>query len=136
VPIFVGRDVPRLCIFSQLHDIFLSMATYLLHLQCGNGSRRRGGILLTRLVLGFPSCLILGMLGMCYILCMTSFSVNYVAQGGRRGLRALPSRNVFFLRKHVKFCLIFFVALIFMSIVGQFFGTWFMPMVFYFWLRN
>jgi hypothetical protein len=34
------------------------------------------------------------------------------------------------------FQLIFHVALIFMSIVGWFFDTWFLPMVFYFRLRN
>jgi hypothetical protein len=34
------------------------------------------------------------------------------------------------------FCLIFHVTSIFMSIVGRFFGTWFLPMVFYFRLRN
>jgi hypothetical protein len=34
------------------------------------------------------------------------------------------------------FCLIFHVTSIFMSIVGRFFSTWFLSMVFYFQLRN
>jgi hypothetical protein len=34
------------------------------------------------------------------------------------------------------FCLIFFVSLIFVSIVGRFFGTWFLLMVFYFLVKE
>jgi hypothetical protein len=46
-------------------------------------------------------------------------------------------QDVFFPREtcHI-FALFFCVASIFMSIVGQFFGTWFFLMVFYFQLRN
>jgi hypothetical protein len=39
-------------------------------------------------------------------------------------LFAVPSRKIFFLGKHVSFCLIFCVSSIFMSIVGRFIGTW------------
>jgi hypothetical protein len=69
-------------------------------------------------------------LGMCYIICMNSYSVCYVVLG------MLP-HNICFPREtcHIVF-LIFRVALIFMSIIGRFFEKWFLPMVFYFQLRN
>jgi hypothetical protein len=84
---------------------------------------------------------------MCYILCTTSPSVCYIASGVKGGLRdfigplrgglgAAPLRK----KNHRETCHIFAsffrVASIFMSIVGEFFGIWFFPMVFYFWLRN
>jgi hypothetical protein len=49
------------------------------------------------------------LLGMCYILCTTGSSVKFV----------------FSQETCHNFCLVFHVALIFMSIVGWFFGTWF-----------
>jgi hypothetical protein len=85
---------------------------------------------------------------MCYIIFTTSSSVCYVVLGvhGRveggtlgpplGGLGAVPPRIFFASRNVSHFCLVFHVASIFMSIVGRFFGTWFLSMVFYFWLRN
>jgi hypothetical protein len=72
---------------------------------------------------------------MCYILC-TSSSV-YIASGAEEGLRGAKSPEIFFaLGSVLHFCLVFRVASIFVSIVGRFFGTWFLTMVFYFQLRN
>jgi hypothetical protein len=66
---------------------------------------------------------------MCYILCMTrSSSMLHRASGGFEG-KKFASGNM----SHFPH---FYVTSIFMSIVGRFFSTWFLPMVFYFLLRN
>jgi hypothetical protein len=72
---------------------------------------------------------------MCYILCTNSSNICYVARGMQRGLRGVvtPCVGVWgkgpqekkILGKRVAFFLIFHVALIFVSILGNFFGTWF-----------
>jgi hypothetical protein len=63
-----------------------------------------------------------------------------VASGMQGGLRMGAGEVLpiyFFSSANVShFFLVFHVASIFMSIVGRFFGTWFLSMVFYFRLRN
>jgi hypothetical protein len=57
-------------------------------------------------------------------------------RGGVAGGVAPEGQKFFFLGNVSHFFLIFCVASLFSSIVGRFFDTWFLPMVFYFWLRN
>jgi hypothetical protein len=64
------------------------------------------------------------LLGMFYIICMSS-SVCIVpgVKGGLRGVNPLLMFSSLGNVSH--FCLVFCVSLIFVSIVGRFFGTWF-----------
>jgi hypothetical protein len=61
---------------------------------------------------------------MCYIICTTSISVCYIALGAQ-GFRGSDPDNFFISGSVSHFFLIFCVTLIFVSIVGRFFVTWF-----------
>jgi hypothetical protein len=61
---------------------------------------------------------------MCYIICMNIPSVFYIVLGVE-GFGGSAPENFFSSGNVSHFFLIFRVALIFMSIVGWFFGTWF-----------
>jgi hypothetical protein len=78
---------------------------------------------------------IISLLGICYILC-TSSSVC-VAPGCEIPLGATPPRKKKFLRKRVAFFSLFFVFPRFLCpLLGFFSAHGFLPMVFYFRLRN
>jgi hypothetical protein len=65
------------------------------------------------------------------------YVLHRACKGFEGGLQGKHPREIFFPREMCCIFASFFVALIFMSIVGRFFGTWFfLLMVFYLWLRN
>jgi hypothetical protein len=65
------------------------------------------------------------LLVICYNICTTSITVHYVASGVQGGLGVVPLK-----KNPQETCHIF--TSIFVSIVGWFFNTWFLPTVFYF----